>query len=88
MTSDDTTLSSEQLLALYRMMVLIRRTRGAAGRAHQMGLVPGPCHTYVGEEAIAAGVCANLREDDVVFSTHRGHGHALAKGVSPRAPGG
>ena len=67
------------------MMVLIRRTEEQLARAHQMGLVPGPCHTYVGEEAIAAGVCANLREDDVVFSTHRGHGHALAKGVSPRA---
>lgn len=85
MTSNDTTLGSEQLLALYRMMVLIRRTEEQLARAHQMGLVPGPCHTYVGEEAIATGVCANLREDDVVFSTHRGHGHALAKGVSPRA---
>ena len=85
MTSDGTLLSSEQLLALYRMMALIRRTEEQLARAHQMGLVPGPCHTYVGEEAIAAGVCANLREDDVVFSTHRGHGHALAKGVSPRA---
>jgi 2-oxoisovalerate dehydrogenase E1 component len=67
------------------MMALIRRTEEQLARAHQMGLVPGPCHTYVGEEAIATGVCANLREDDVVFSTHRGHGHALAKGVSPRA---
>jgi len=85
LTSDGTSLSSEQLLALYRMMALIRRTEEQLARAHQMGLVPGPCHTYVGEEAIAAGVCATLREDDVVFSTHRGHGHALAKGVSPRA---
>jgi len=66
-------------------MVLIRRTEEQLARAHQMGLVPGPCHTSVGEEAIATGVCANLRADDVVFSTHRGHGHALAKGVSPRA---
>jgi len=82
---EETPLSSERLLALYRMMVLIRRTEEQLARAHQMGLVPGPCHTYVGEEAIATGVCANLREDDVVFSTHRGHGHALAKGVSPRA---
>jgi len=82
---EETPLSSERLLALYRMMVLIRRTEEQLARAHQMGLVPGPCHTYVGEEAIATGVCANLRADDVVFSTHRGHGHALAKGVSPRA---
>ncbi len=85
MAYEDIALSSEQLLALYHMMLLIRRTEEQLARAHQMGLVPGPCHTYVGEEAIAAGVCANLREDDVVFSTHRGHGHALAKGVSPRA---
>lgn len=41
-------------------------------------------HMYVGEEAIATGVCVHLRPDDAVFSTHRGHGHALAKGVPPR----
>lgn len=85
MHSDELGLSREQLLALYHMMTLIRGTEEQLARAHQMGLVPGPCHTYVGEEAIAAGVCATLRRDDVVFSTHRGHGHALAKGVSPRA---
>lgn len=85
MTKDEIQLEAEQALAFYRMMVLIRRTEEQLARAHQMGLVPGPCHTYVGEEAIATGVCANLRDDDVVFSTHRGHGHALAKGVSPRA---
>ncbi len=85
MVMDETTLSAEKLLAQYRMMALIRRTEEQLARSHQMGLVPGPCHTYVGEEAIATGVCANLRDDDVVFSTHRGHGHALAKGVSPRA---
>ncbi len=84
MDSHEMALSSERLLALYRTMVLIRRTEEQLARAHQMGLVPGPCHTYVGEEAIATGVCANLRRDDVVFSTHRGHGHALAKGVSAR----
>jgi 2-oxoisovalerate dehydrogenase E1 component len=52
---------------------------------HQRGLVHGACHTYVGQEAIAVGVCAHLRNDDAIFSTHRGHGHALAKGVTPRA---
>lgn len=85
MINEEQSLGVDQLHSLYRMMVLIRRTEEQLARAHQMGLVPGPCHTYVGEEAIATGVCANLREDDVVFSTHRGHGHALAKGVSPRA---
>ena len=85
MDNDEPVLSGNKLLALYRMMLLIRRTEEQLARAHQAGLIPGPCHTYVGEEAIATGVCANLRQDDVVFSTHRGHGHALAKGVSARA---
>ncbi len=74
---------SEQLLALYRQMINIRYTEEQLARSHQMGLVHGACHTYVGEEAIATGVCAHLCPDDAVFSTHRGHGHALAKGVSP-----
>jgi 2-oxoisovalerate dehydrogenase E1 component len=71
-------------LSLYRGMLLIRRSEEELARCHQRGLVHGACHTYVGQEAIAAGVCAHLRKDDVVFSTHRGHGHALAKGVPPR----
>ena len=79
-----THLSNDQLLSLYRCMVLIRRCEEQLARSHQRGLIHGACHTYVGQEAIAAGVCAQLRGDDVVFSTHRGHGHALAKGVSPR----
>src|SRR5690242_12011132 len=78
-------LSQQQLLDLWRGMLTIRRTEEQLARAHQQGLVHGACHTYVGEEAIAVGVCAHLRDDDAVFSTHRGHGHALAKGVSPRA---
>ncbi len=65
-------------------MVLIRRCEEQLARSHQKGLIHGACHTYVGQEAIAAGVCAHLRPEDVVFSTHRGHGHALAKGVAPR----
>lgn len=71
------------LLDLYRTMALIRQTEEQLVRAHQRGLIHGACHTYVGQEAIAAGVCAHLRRDDVVFSTHRGHGHALAKGMPP-----
>jgi len=70
-------------LRLFRKMVLIRRCEEQLARAHQRGLVHGACHTYVGQEAIAAGVCEHLRTDDVVFSTHRGHGHALAKGLPP-----
>ncbi len=79
-----TSLDRTQLLELFRVMVLIRRCEEQLARLHQKGLVHGACHTYVGQEAIAAGVTAHLRPDDVVFSTHRGHGHALAKGVTPR----
>ena len=70
-------------LALYRKMLVIRRCEEQLARSHQAGMIMGACHTYVGEEAIATGVCAHLRSDDAVFSTHRGHGHALAKGVPP-----
>src|SRR6476619_2189955 len=77
-------LTAKQLLSLYRQMVLIRRCEEQLARSHQKGLIHGACHTYVGQEAIATGVCAHLDKHDVVFSTHRGHGHALAKGVPPR----
>ncbi len=76
--------SPSEMLPLYRGMLVIRRTEEQLAKSHQAGLIPGACHTYIGEEAVATGVCANLRKDDVVFSTHRGHGHALAKGVSSR----
>jgi len=68
---------------LYRTMQLIRTTEEQLARLHARGLVHGACHTYVGQEAIATGVCAHLRADDAIFSTHRGHGHALAKGLPP-----
>src|SRR5947209_2292555 len=71
-------------LALYRKMLIIRRTEEQLAKSYQAGMIPGACHTYVGEEAVATGVCAHLNDQDAVFSTHRGHGHALAKGVQPR----
>ena len=77
-------LDKKTLRELYRVMQLIRLCEEQLARSHQRGLIHGACHTYVGEEAIAAGVCAHLRSDDVIFSTHRGHGHALAKGLSAR----
>ena len=76
--------SRETILALYRQMQVIRICEEQLARSHQKGLIHGACHTYVGEEAIATGVCAHLNLKDVVFSTHRGHGHALAKGVPPK----
>lgn len=75
---------TEKLLHFYRQMQLIRQCEEQLARSHQRGLVHGACHTYVGQEAIAVGVCSHLRPDDAVFSTHRGHGHALAKGLPPR----
>lgn len=66
---------------LYRTMQLIRTAEEHLARCHARGLIHGACHTYVGQEAVATGVCSQLRADDVIFSTHRGHGHALAKGL-------
>ena len=73
--------SSRPELHLYRTLLLIRLVEERLAKSHQRGLIHGACHTYVGQEAIATGVCAHLRDDDAIFSTHRGHGHALAKGL-------
>src|SRR6266478_6617417 len=77
-------LDKSKLLSFYRQMLLIRRSEEQLARSHQRGLIHGACHTYIGQEAIAVGICAHLKTEDVIFSTHRGHGHALAKGVTPR----
>jgi len=76
--------TKQQYVNLYQQMMLIRLVEEQLARSHQRGLIHGACHTYVGEEAIATGVCANLQKEDAVFSTHRGHGHALAKGLEPK----
>jgi 2-oxoisovalerate dehydrogenase E1 component len=81
----DPELSVERLVGLYETMALLREFETRAGRHYRAGEMPGFIHLYVGEEAVAAGVCAHLRRDDWITSTHRGHGHALAKGVSPEA---
>ena len=83
-TAAGTERDQDLLLRLYRQMQLIRQCEEQLAKSHQRGLIHGACHTYVGQEAIAVGVCAHLRHDDAVFSTHRGHGHALAKGLPPR----
>jgi pyruvate dehydrogenase E1 component alpha subunit len=83
-------------LALHRTMCRIRAFEEAALAAHAAGEVPGVLHVSIGQEAVAAGVCAALGPDDLITSNHRGHGHALAKGADPsrmmaellgRAPG-
>ncbi len=70
-----------RLAELYRMMVRIRAFEEAALAAHKAGEIPGPLHVSIGQEAVAAGVCANLSIEDRITSNHRGHGHALAKGA-------
>jgi acetoin:2,6-dichlorophenolindophenol oxidoreductase subunit alpha len=68
---------------LYRTVRLIRRFEQRAIELVRSGVIPGGIHPYLGEEAIAAGVCAALGRDDIITSTHRGHGHVLAKGADP-----
>jgi acetoin:2,6-dichlorophenolindophenol oxidoreductase subunit alpha len=75
----------ERLLDLYHAMVRIRAFEEAGLEAHKQGLVLGAIHPSIGQEAVAAGICTNLRHDDVLLSTHRGHGHTLAKGADATA---
>lgn len=68
------------VLQLYRKMLLIRRFEEKAIELKARQIIPGLLHLYIGEEAVATGVCANLRKNDYISSTHRGHGHCIAKG--------
>ncbi len=74
--------STETLLALHRTMTTIRLFEERVTKEYRRGDMPGFVHTYIGAEAVAAGVCANLTDDDLIASTHRGHGHCIAKGCS------
>ena len=76
-----TTLEAEALLPMYRTMVLIREAEETLLRLFSQNRMPGFIHSYLGEEAVAVGVCRALRAEDYITSTHRGHGHVLAKGV-------
>lgn len=77
-------LDKGELLELYRKMVLIRRFEEKASELRQASFIPGFLHPYIGQEAVATGTCAALEEADVITSTHRGHGHMLARGADPR----
>ncbi len=72
--------SDETLRDMHRRMVRIRVFETEAGRMAEAGKIPGALHLYVGEEAVAAGVMVHLADDDWITSTHRGHGHLIAKG--------
>ncbi len=78
-------LSKKLVLSLYRKMLEIRRFEEKVQELYRRGVLPGFVHLYIGEEAVAVGVCARLRPNDYVVSTHRGHGHALAKGCLPQS---
>ena len=79
------TLDKEEALEIFTQMLLIRRFEEEAERLYRRGLVRGFLHTYIGEEAIAVGAIPNLRDDDYVIGHYRDHGHALARGVDPKA---
>ena len=75
-------LTEDKLLEMYETAVKIRHFEEKCYEIFGMNLIPGTLHTYIGEEAVATGVCANLTRDDYITSTHRGHGHCIAKGAS------
>jgi acetoin:2,6-dichlorophenolindophenol oxidoreductase subunit alpha len=75
-----TKISKEKLYEMYKTMVRARYFENKVIELYQQGLMPGLAHLYVGEEAVAAGVCGALEKEDYITSTHRGHGHLIAKG--------
>jgi pyruvate dehydrogenase E1 component alpha subunit len=74
------TLEKGKMIEMYRKMLEIRHFEEKVYDLYGQNLVPGTIHLYAGQEAVAVGVCANLRRDDYITSTHRGHGHCIAKG--------
>ena len=79
--TSNVTVGAEMLRGLYLTMRRIRAFEDKTADLFQEGVVKGTAHSYKGEEAIAAGVCAALRDDDIIASYHRGHGHCIAKGA-------
>ena len=77
-------LKKEQFSEMYRKMLEIRLFEEKVFDLYGQNLVPGTIHLYAGEEAVAVGVCSNLNVDDYITSTHRGHGHCIAKGADLR----
>jgi len=73
--------TNDPLHGLYRTMLKVRRVEERLLAVFAEGAIPGFIHVSIGQEAVAAGVCATLTSDDTIFTTHRGHGHAVAKGI-------
>jgi acetoin:2,6-dichlorophenolindophenol oxidoreductase subunit alpha len=80
--ADILSVDREHWLHMYQQMLKIRVFEEHANELYTSAKMPGLAHLYIGEEAIAVGVCETLRKDDYITSTHRGHGHCLAKGAS------
>ena len=78
-------LDPAQVTGMYQTMVLIRRFEETVNELYMQGRIPSTLHLYIGQEAVAAGVCSVLNREDYVLTTHRPHGHSLAKGVDPKA---
>jgi TPP-dependent pyruvate/acetoin dehydrogenase alpha subunit len=78
------TVTNDKLIEMYRTMCSIRAFEMKVVELYKRNMIRGSTHVYLGQEAIAAGVCAALRPDDLITSTHRGHGHCLAKGGQPK----
>src|SRR5882672_9223388 len=74
----------DKLLHMYRQMQAIRLFEERVNDLYTRALMPGLAHLYIGEEAVAVGICEALQKNDYITSTHRGHGHCLAKGAIPR----
>src|SRR6059036_1626176 len=81
-TRPDSTIGVETLVQMYRQMLSIRLFEERVNDLYTRALMPGLAHLYIGEEAVAVGICEALRPDDYITSTHRGHGHCLAKGAA------
>ncbi len=77
-------MNTKEKIELYRKMLLIRIFEEKAGELFSEGLIPGFIHLSIGEEASSVGTCSALRHDDYIASTHRGHGHLIAKGAEPK----
>lgn len=81
--TDSAGTDAEKWIRMYRQMMAIRLFEEQVNELYTRALMPGLAHLYIGEEAVAVGVCEALRRDDYITSTHRGHGHCLSKGASP-----
>ncbi|MCI0431600.1 MAG: pyruvate dehydrogenase (acetyl-transferring) E1 component subunit alpha [Rhodospirillales bacterium] len=82
--AEEAELAPEEIIRLYRDMLLIRRFEEKAGQMYGMGLIGGFCHLYIGQEAVVVGMQATIEEGDTVITSYRDHGHMLACGMDPK----